>query len=283
MATTQRSTAPSAGSEFASRQSLRERYAAVRAGSLSRANPLSAEDQQAQSMPDASPAKWHLAHTTWFFETFLLLPHLAGYRAFDPAFGYLFNSYYEAAGPRHPRPARGLITRPGLDEVLRYRRHVDSGIDRMLADGVSPDLAYLAHHPRLGARGAASGAAADGRAASLRPVAAASGVRSRLRAGVRSGPLAWETFEGGRVEIGASSEGLRLRQRRAAPRDPAAPLSPGQPPGHQRRVDRLHRGRWLQPRRLLALRRMVPGARGGLGRAALLAGGRGWRLGGDGA
>jgi len=204
MATTQRSTAPSAGSEFASRQSLRERYAAVRAGSLSRANPLSAEDQQAQSMPDASPAKWHLAHTTWFFETFLLLPHLAGYRAFDPAFGYLFNSYYEAAGPRHPRPARGLITRPGLDEVLGYRRHVDSGIDRMLADGVSPDLAYLitlglAHeeqHQELMLMDALHLFAQS-------PLHPAYGPGFEPGA---VGPAGWETFEGGRVEIGASSE-----------------------------------------------------------------------------
>ena len=87
-------------------------------------------------MPDASPVKWHLAHTTWFFETFLLAPHLAGYRSFDPAFGFLFNSYYEAVGPRHPRPARGLITRPGLDEVLRYRRHIDQEMDRFLAGGL---------------------------------------------------------------------------------------------------------------------------------------------------
>src|SRR5579872_3387096 len=92
-------------------EDLAARYAAVRAASLELARPLSAEDQQAQSMADASPTKWHLAHVTWFFETFLLIPHLAGYRPMDPAFAYLFNSYYEAAGPRHPRPARGLITR----------------------------------------------------------------------------------------------------------------------------------------------------------------------------
>ena len=88
-------------------QRLQARYHAVRAGSLEIAAPLSAEDQQVQSMPDASPVKWHLAHTTWFFETFLLVPRLPAYDVFDPAYGYLFNSYYEAVGAPHPRPARG--------------------------------------------------------------------------------------------------------------------------------------------------------------------------------
>ena len=120
---------------------LSERYQTVRDASLARAQPLSAEDQQAQSMPDASPVKWHLAHITWFFETFLLQPYLACYRPFDPAFGYLFNSYYEAAGPRHPRPARGLLTRPGLDEVLAYRRHVDAGMRELLSHPLPADTA----------------------------------------------------------------------------------------------------------------------------------------------
>src|SRR5581483_9439625 len=115
-----------AGGNEAAHVALADRYAAVRRASAAIAEPLSAEDQQVQSMPDASPCKWHLAHTTWFFETFLLTPHLAGYRPFDPAFAYLFNSYYEAAGPRHPRPARGLLTRPGLAEVTAYRAHVDA-------------------------------------------------------------------------------------------------------------------------------------------------------------
>jgi len=125
------------------RSSLLERYRNVRQGSLERARPLSAEDQLAQSMPDASPTKWHLAHTTWFFETFLLMPHLPGYRPTDPMFGYLFNSYYEAAGPRHPRPERGLLTRPGLAEVLDYRRHVDAGMERLLADELGDEARFL--------------------------------------------------------------------------------------------------------------------------------------------
>ena len=114
------------------RSACRERYREVRAESLARAATLSAEDQCIQSMPDASPTKWHLAHTTWFFETVLLQPHAVGYRTFDPRFHYLFNSYYEALGPRHPRPERGLLTRPALDEVHAYRQHVDAAVEALL-------------------------------------------------------------------------------------------------------------------------------------------------------
>ena len=100
-------------------------YARVRHATLRLAAPLGAEDAAAQSMPDASPAKWHLAHTTWFFETFLLGRYLPGYAPFDPRFDFLFNSYYEAVGPRQPRAQRGLLTRPTLPEVLAYRDYVD--------------------------------------------------------------------------------------------------------------------------------------------------------------
>jgi ergothioneine biosynthesis protein EgtB len=113
--------------------SLAERFEEVRALTCSLIAPLSGEDCVVQSMPDASPAKWHLAHTTWFFEQFLLRPHLPGYRAFDERFGFLFNSYYESVGPRHDRPRRGLLTRPSLEAVLDYRRHVDAAMARLLA------------------------------------------------------------------------------------------------------------------------------------------------------
>src|SRR6476659_9653237 len=91
---------------------LAERYDNVRAASLALASPLSDEDCAIQSMPDASPVKWHLAHTSWFFETFVLAASVAGYRSYDPAFRILFNSYYNAVGDKHPRPQRGLISRP---------------------------------------------------------------------------------------------------------------------------------------------------------------------------
>jgi ergothioneine biosynthesis protein EgtB len=90
-------------------------------------------------MPDASPVKWHRAHTTWFFEQFVLLAHVPGYRVFDPAFGFLFNSYYEAVGPRHPRPERGLLTRPSADQVTLYRRHVDAALSASLGK-LSPEI-----------------------------------------------------------------------------------------------------------------------------------------------
>lgn len=117
----------------AAAENLRDRFLAVRTHSLELAAPLSPEDQCIQSMPDASPTKWHLAHTTWFFETLLLQPHAEGYRVFDARYPYLFNSYYEALGPRHPRPQRGLLTRPSLDEVHAYRRHVDDAVQSLLA------------------------------------------------------------------------------------------------------------------------------------------------------
>ncbi len=102
---------------------------------------LTPEDQVIQSMPDASPAKWHRAHTTWFFEQFVLGPNQPGYQPFSAEFSYLFNSYYEAVGARHPRFARGLITRPGSEQVSAYRAYVDAAMERLLHD--QPSLAPL--------------------------------------------------------------------------------------------------------------------------------------------
>ncbi|HEY4646978.1 MAG TPA: ergothioneine biosynthesis protein EgtB [Steroidobacteraceae bacterium] len=112
--------------------SLALRFADVRAATASLCAPLETEDYVVQSMPDASPAKWHLAHTTWFFEQFVLVPHLPTYRVFDDRNAYLFNSYYEAIGPRHRRPERGLLSRPTVDEVRAYREYVDEHVDRLL-------------------------------------------------------------------------------------------------------------------------------------------------------
>ena len=110
-----------------------ERFERVRAYTLALTQPLSAEDQCVQSMPDASPTKWHLAHTSWFFETVVLQTFEAGYKVFDPQYLYLFNSYYEALGPRHPRPQRGLLTRPSLAEVRVYRKYINTAMQHFIA------------------------------------------------------------------------------------------------------------------------------------------------------
>ena len=123
---------------------LEHRYHQVRQISEKICQPLAIEDYTIQSMPDVSPPKWHLAHTTWFFETFVLLPHLPGYTVFHPQFGYLFNSYYEAVGARHPRHQRGLLSRPTVAEVYRYRAHVDRAMTTLLsATPISAELTQL--------------------------------------------------------------------------------------------------------------------------------------------
>ena len=125
--------------------SLSDRYRKVRAATEGLAAVLSDEDCAIQSMPDASPVKWHLAHTSWFFETFLLEAALPGYRLCDPAFRILFNSYYNAVGDKHPRPQRGLISRPSRHDIVAYRAHVDEAMQRLLArhDDGNTELADL--------------------------------------------------------------------------------------------------------------------------------------------
>lgn len=121
-----------------------ERYQSIRAATDALVAPLSAEDCTIQSMPDASPTKWHLAHTSWFFETFVLEKHRPGYACFHPAFRVLFNSYYNAVGEKHPRLERGMLSRPSLDDIVAYRRHVDESMLALLGDGgLLVDLAEL--------------------------------------------------------------------------------------------------------------------------------------------
>ncbi|MDP2332534.1 MAG: ergothioneine biosynthesis protein EgtB [Reyranella sp.] len=177
------------------------RFLAVRGLTEQLAAPLSPEDQTVQSMPDASPTKWHLAHTTWFFETFVLRPHAPGYRVFDPACGYLFNSYYEAVGPRHPRPQRGLISRPGVGEIMAYRRHVSDAMVELLGRGdddvetlVELGLHHEQQHQELILMDAKH-------MLSLNPLRPA--YRPAPHAVVAdAAPLAWTEIEGGLFEIG---------------------------------------------------------------------------------
>ena len=126
------------------RHPLAQRFAQVRAATRALVAPLSAEDCAIQSMPDASPAKWHLAHTTWFFETFILDAARPGRTPFHPRFRVLFNSYYNAVGDKHPRPQRGLLSRPSLDEVLAYRDSVEGELQQLLGAGaLAPELLAL--------------------------------------------------------------------------------------------------------------------------------------------
>ena len=177
------------------------RFLAVRGRTEQLAAPLSAEDQTVQSMPDASPTKWHLAHTTWFFETFVLRPHVPGYRVFDPAYEYLFNSYYEAVGPCHPRPQRGLVSRPGAREIMAYRRHVTAAMAALLERGAGNVAALVElglHHEQQHQELILMDAK---HMLSLNPLRPA--YRKDPHAVVADAtPLSWTRFEGGLVEIG---------------------------------------------------------------------------------
>jgi dimethylhistidine N-methyltransferase len=171
---------------------------------------LSDADATAQSMADASPAKWHLAHTTWFFETIVLIPHLPGYRLFDDRFNFLFNSYYEALGERHPRPLRGLLTRPTLDTVYSYREHVDAGIERLLARSVRTEVSSLlelgCHHEQQHQELLLTDLLHLFAQNPLRPVfKAPEPLDVKMRSG---GAPEYLHFEGGLVDIGYSGPGF---------------------------------------------------------------------------
>jgi ergothioneine biosynthesis protein EgtB len=185
-------------------------YRSVRENTGRLAAPLSDADATVQSMPDASPAKWHLAHTTWFFETMVLIPYLPGYRAFDASFNFLFNSYYESVGARQPRPSRGVLTRPTLQTVYRYRAHVDTAINNMLQATASPSAAELielgCHHEQQHQELLLTDILHLFAQNPLRPVYKSPeplAVETR-----QSSQVAYVTFEGGLVTIGHSGDGF---------------------------------------------------------------------------
>lgn len=185
-------------------------YADVRDHSRRLAAPLSDADATVQSMPDASPAKWHLAHTTWFFETMILKPHLAGYREFSPVFGYLFNSYYETLGARHPRPKRGMLTRPALDEIMAYRDHVDAAMERLLAENPSDEVEDLAtlgcHHEQQHQELLLTDLLHLFAQSPLKPAYHDAG--PSLAPGAAAPEPGWLAFEGGVAEIGHDGAGF---------------------------------------------------------------------------
>jgi len=187
-----------------------ERYAQVRAATMALAEPLSDEDCGAQSMPDASPVKWHLAHTTWFFETFILERFEPGFQPFHPAFRVLFNSYYNGVGDKHPRPQRGLLTRPSMAEVRAYRANVDARIaalatrlaatDERLASLLTLGLQHEQQHQELIVTDVKHLLAQN-------PMAPAylAGAAPALPA---TAGQSWQRFEGGVHEIGHHGDGF---------------------------------------------------------------------------
>ena len=191
----------------ADRDAAIERFAHVRRESEALTVNLTPEDQSIQSMPDVSPTKWHLAHTTWFFETFMLSRLNASYQVFDPAFAYLFNSYYEAVGPRHPRPERGLLSRPTVDVVAAYRDHVSTAMTQFVEE--APEDAWRTAAPLL-----ELGIQHEQQhqelilmdikhVFSVNPLLPAyQAPRPQIRGSTT--PLAWVEFAGGLVEIGHS-------------------------------------------------------------------------------
>jgi ergothioneine biosynthesis protein EgtB len=197
--------------EDCDRDGWKRRYDAVRAATLALTAPLTAEDQQIQSMPDVSPTKWHLAHMAWFFETFLLIPSLPGYQAFDPQFGFLFNSYYEAVGERWPRPERGLLSRPSLDRILAYRRHVDAHMADLIVSAspdiwsaIEPVIELGLHHEQQHQELLLMDIKHVFSLNPLAPVYAAAPARPAAPASL----LGWIAFDGGLVRIGHDGDGF---------------------------------------------------------------------------
>jgi ergothioneine biosynthesis protein EgtB len=179
--------------------------------SLELARPLSAEDMVVQAMEDASPTKWHLAHVTWFFETFVLAKHLPGYRLFDDTFNYCFNSYYESQGKRQPRPQRGLLTRPSSERVLGYRAHVDEALEALFrqASALEPEVQRLIevgiNHEQQHQELLLTDILALFAANPLRPA-----YRARLPRAHRpeSAPAGWIDFSGGVHKVGHDGAGF---------------------------------------------------------------------------
>ena len=199
-------------------KALGERLFATRRLTLDLAAPLSDADATIQPFPDASPAKWHLAHTTWFFETFVLRDHLHGYQLFDERWPFLFNSYYEAEGARHARPRRGMLSRPSLDEVRTYRAHVDEALDRALPLLSTPALELVElgiHHEQQHQELFLTDILAT---LAENPLEPGYGVSYPAFAGEgdhpKDGGGAWVRGREGVVEIGASDEGFAFDSER---------------------------------------------------------------------
>ncbi len=258
---------------------LRDRYRSVRAFTEYLCEPLAVEDFVVQTMADVSPTKWHLAHTTWFWETFVLREHLPGYALFHERYPYLFNSYYVQAGERHCRDKRGYLSRPTVAEVFEYRAHVDAAMDRLLADETRAEalrdllevgLNHEQQHQEL-------------LLTDIKHVLSVNPLRPVYRAAAPhvarvAPPLGW-VEHGGRCLRGRPRRaGLLLRQRDAAPPRLSRTLRARHAPRHLRRVPAVY-GRWRLPHaRAVALGRLGHRAGERLAGAVLLGARRRGRL-----
>ena len=236
---------------------LGRRYVSIRQFTEGLAAPLSSEDCSIQSMPDASPVKWHLAHTTWFFETFVLAPHCRGYRTFDAAYRVLFNSYYNTVGEKHPRAERGMLSRPGLKEIIAYRRHVDEAMVAFFAMEHSPEevaelielgLQHEQQHQELILTDLKHLLSRN----PLKPAYQKQWPLTPIRARERK----WIFFDAGMRQIGHIGARLLLRQRDAAPSRLARCISDRLASGDSRGFHRVHRRRWLSAAGVVALVRV---------------------------
>ena len=195
---------------------LAARYAQVRGATAALSAPLSAADCQVQSMPDASPVKWHLAHVTWFFETFVLEPHEPDFRPHHPAFKVLFNSYYNGVGEQHPRPQRGLVTRPDLAEVMAYRAAVDlrvaallqRGVDASVAAVVELGLQHEQQHQELILTDVQHLLSCNPLAPAYRPAQALPQAVAAALKSPEPAPWRWLGFTGGAIDIGHAGSGF---------------------------------------------------------------------------
>ncbi|MEO6697038.1 MAG: ergothioneine biosynthesis protein EgtB [Gammaproteobacteria bacterium] len=197
---------------------LRDRFQAVRVLTEALCQPLAADDYQIQAMPDVSPPKWHLAHTSWFFENFLLIRFLPHYPLFDPRFGYLFNSYYETVGSFHPRPQRGLLSRPTVAEVYRYRAHVDQHLLQLIESAddetwqtISSLLELGLHHEQQHQELLLTDIKYNFACNPLRPAYQAAAPSSPSTAVL---PLQWTGYTGGLCRIGHDDEGFAFDNER---------------------------------------------------------------------
>lgn len=200
-----------AADERAGRDAVLKRYETVRDFSLQLCQPLATEDYVIQTMPDVSPTKWHLAHTSWFFETFVLKAFAAGYKPLDPQYEYLFNSYYNTVGEQYCRPKRGMLSRPTVEDIFRYRRHVDHHMRELLAD--APDDRFATLQPFIEVGLHHEQQHQELMLTDIKHVFAANVLRSVYGGGstgtIRSvPPLRWITYEEGIVHIGHDGNGF---------------------------------------------------------------------------